>query len=391
MKNNISQNVIVKIEAVGSRTKAVSSDGTDYSNEMPSYKRKQILGDTGYAVRKVGSTGRVFWRPATETEYNDTRPVVTVTEDTSDDHNDILSYIHSSYKLKPDTLIMNEVKWKYLVRSAMRGKNIMMTGPAGCGKTMAAKCAVNALDRPDFYFNLGATQDPRATLIGNTHFNQDEGTYFSESAFVKAIQTPNAVVLLDELSRAHPDAWNILMTVLDYGQRYLRLDEQDGQKTIKVAEGVTFIATANIGNEYTSTRVMDKALMDRFTIVEMDVLSEEDENSLLTYMFPNVDSTIIGNVAKIATLTRTESNSDTARITSGISTRTTVELCGLLYDGFSLEEASEVTIYPQYDATGGVDSERTFVKQIVQKFCDDGSSDELFNEDEMAEAEEDSY
>jgi len=307
------------------------------------------------------------------------------------EHQEVLNFIHSSYNLKPKALMMNELKWKYLVRSAVRGKNIMMTGPAGCGKTMAAKCAVNALDRPDFYFNLGATQDPRATLIGNTHFSQEDGTYFSESAFVKAIQTPNAVVLLDELSRAHPDAWNILMTVLDYGQRYLRLDEQDGQKTIKVAEGVTFIATANIGNEYTSTRVMDKALMDRFTIVEMDVLSEEDENSLLTYMFPNVDSTIIGNVAKIATLTRTESNSDTARITSGISTRTTVELCGLLYDGFSLEEASEVTIYPQYDATGGVDSERTFVKQIVQKFCDDGSSDELFNEEEMAEAEEDSY
>jgi hypothetical protein len=105
-------------------------------------------------------------------------------------------------------------------------------------------------------------------------------------------------------------------------------------------------------------------------------------------MFPSVDSTILNNVAKIATLTRTESNSETARITSGISTRTTVELCGLLYDGFSLEEASEVSIYPQYDSTGGVDSERTFVKQIVQKFCDDGSSDELFNEDEMAEAEE---
>jgi hypothetical protein len=27
------------------------------------------------------------------------------------------------------------------------------------------------------------------------------------------------------------------------------------------------------------------------------------------------------------------------------------------------------------------------VKQIVQKFCDDGSSDDLFNEEEMAEAE----
>ena len=177
------------------------------------------------------------------------------------------------------------------------------------------------------------------------------------------------------------------MTVLDYGQRYLRLDEADGSDTIKVADGVTFIATANIGNEYTSTRVMDKALMDRFTIVEMDVLSEDDETELLTYMFPSVDGTLISNVAKIATLTRTESNSETARITSGISTRTTVELMGLIFDGFSLEESAEVSIYPQYDATGGVDSERTFVKQIVQKFCDDGTSDDLFNEEEMAEAE----
>ena len=94
--------------------------------------------------------------------------------------------------------------------------------------------------------------------------------------------------------------------------------------------------------------------MDRFTIVEMDVLNEDDENSLLNMMFPSVDSVVLGNVAKIATLTRTESGSDTARITSGISTRTTVEIAGLLFDGFSLEEAAEVSIYPQYDSTGAV-------------------------------------
>jgi nitric oxide reductase NorQ protein len=310
----------------------------------------------------------------------------TVTVDVPTEHAEVMNFIHSSYSLKPKGLMMTELKWKYLIRSAVRGKNIMMTGPAGCGKTMAAKAVVNSLDRPDFYFNLGATQDPRSTLVGNTHFDKDKGTFFAQSLFVEAIQTPNAVILLDELSRAHPDAWNILMTVLDYGQRYLRLDEADGSDTIKVADGVTFVATANIGNEYTSTRVMDKALMDRFTIVEMDVLSEEDESTLLNYMFPNVDSVVLGNVAKIASLTRAESNSETARITSGISTRTTVELCGLLYDGFSLQEASEVSIYPQYDGTGGVDSERTFVKQIVQKFCDDGSSDDLFNEEEVEEA-----
>ena len=311
-----------------------------------------------------------------------------VSVDVPSDHAEVLSFIHNSYSLKPKMLMMSELKWKYLVRSGVRGKNIMMTGPAGCGKTMAAKALVNSLDRPDYYFNLGATQDPRGTLIGNTHFEEGKGTYFSESLFVKAIQTPNAVILLDELSRAHPDAWNILMTVLDYGQRYLRLDEANDQATVKVADGVTFVATANIGNEYTSTRVMDKALMDRFTIVEMDVLSEDEENQLLNLMFPSVDSVVLGNVAKIANLTRVESKSDTARINSGISTRTTVELCGLLYDGFSLEEASEVCIYPQYDGTGGVDSERTFVKQIVQKFCDDGSSDDLFNEEEVEAATE---
>ena len=388
-KEKSMNNVVCKIEKSGNRYNAWSADGTKWTSEIGTGTRKRAFEQNMAIERRIGKNDRVYWWKVPMEKYTETEaPVVPdiSSVDVPSDHAEVLNFIHSSYSLKPAGLMMTELKWKYLVRSAVRGKNIMMTGPAGCGKTMAAKAVVNSLDRPDFYFNLGATQDPRGTLIGNTHFDGKKGTYFSESHFVKAIQTPNAVILLDELSRAHPDAWNILMTVLDYGQRYLRLDEKNDSETIKVADGVTFVATANIGNEYTSTRVMDKALMDRFTIVEMDVLSEEDENSLLNYMFPHVDSVVLGNVAKIASLTRTESNSETARISSGISTRTTVELCGLLFDGFSLEEASEVSIYPQYDNTGGVDSERTFVKQIVQKFCDDGSSDDLFNEDVLAEA-----
>ena len=379
---------VVKIEKSGVRFNAWDTDGTKRTSEITTGARKKAHAGGYLLGRFTNKAGKFYWKRWDGEVVSTPEPQVSAVEIPSD-HAEILNFIHSSYSLKPKMLMMSELKWKYLVRSGVRGKNIMMTGPAGCGKTMAAKSLVNSLDRPDYYFNLGATQDPRSTLIGNTHFNTDKGTYFSESLFVKAIQTPNAVILLDELSRAHPDAWNILMTVLDYGQRYLRLDEANGSDTIKVADGVTFVATANIGNEYTSTRVMDKALMDRFTIVEMDVLTEDDENSLLNMMFPSVDGTVLANVAKIATLTRGESNSDTARITSGISTRTTVELCGLLYDGFSLQEAAEVSIYPQYDNTGGVDSERTFVKQIVQKFCDDGSSDDLFNEEEMATAEGD--
>ena len=352
--------------------------------------------DEGKAIQGyVGKTGKLTYKMV---EMDEFKKIASVIEDTACDsvseafetHDLLKEFIHTKGKdLKPNGLFIEELKWKYLLRSAVRGKNILMTGPTGCGKTLAAQSLVKSLKRPDFYFNLGATQDARATLIGNTHFNKENGTFFSESAFVKAIKTPNAIILLDELSRAHPEAANILMTVLDAGQRYLRLDEAEGSPIVKVASGVTFIATANVGGEYTATRVMDRALMDRFVQIEMDLLDKEGELALLKFKFPEADEYSLNALAEIADTTRQLIKTDASKISTIVSTRVNVEAAGLIYDGFTLFEAANIAILPYFSNDGGLDSERVFMTQLLQKYIKSDDESKLFNEVKDDEATDD--
>jgi len=292
---------------------------------------------------------------------------------------DIKSIVDTAADIKPSRLFMKDLKWKYLVRSILRNKNILIVGPSGHGKTFAIQCAVEALDRKDnyFYLNMGATQDPRATLIGNTHFNKDTGTLFDESPFVKAIRTPNSIIHLDEISRAHPDAWNILLTPLDYIQRYLRLDEKLGGEIVKVAEGVSFVATANVGNEYTATRVMDKALLDRFTVkIEVDILSQNTEMDLIKTHCPDANMNTMLAVTEIAAATREFASQ--GKLSKFISTRSVKEMAELTVDGFNLTELADMVIYPDYPDDGGLDSERTLVKQVVQKYISTETNNNLY-------------
>lgn len=300
---------------------------------------------------------------------------------------DITDTIHKSYSRKPRTLILEETKWKYLVRSVLRGKNLMITGPTGCGKTLAVTSVAKAINHQLFYFNLGATQDPRSTLIGNTHYDKDTGTYFAQSTFVKAIQTPNSVILLDELSRAHPEAWNILMSVLDETQKYLRIDEDPDTPIINVASGVCFLATANIGMEYTSTRVIDRAILDRFQILEMDQLTTAQQDELIQLTYPDVEPTTVKPLSLIYSALINEVKSGASKISTNISTRTILESVGLLTDGFTLKEAAEVCIYPYFSTDGGLDSERTYVRQLVQKFIPDDrlQNDNIFTAQDVAD------
>lgn len=282
--------------------------------------------------------------------------------------------------LKPNDLIIDDLQWKYLVWAILKGKNVLFVGPTRCGKTKAAKsvASVYASERRFFSFNFGSTQDARATLIGNTTFKKEEGTVFHPSEFVTAISTPNAIILLDELSRGHHDAWNILMPVLDKTQKCLRLDETENSAVIPVAEGVTFIATANIGNEYTATRVMDKALTSRFpVIIEMKTLSYKQEEYLLNITYPNAteeEKSCFRTLARISEDTKNNCKSENPKLTTFITTDAIMEMGGLILDGFSLAEVAEMTIYPLFSEDNGQDCERLFVKQLAQKYIDINAS-----------------
>jgi hypothetical protein len=377
---------LFKVEMVGSHYRMVNTSGENVGSLGINTLTRRKAFQNGKALKSVKTkSGSLMYRLTDMNEYDllvtplhtDTTPNIEPVRT----HADITNFIHSeSIQLKPKLLVISDLKWKYLIRSAVRGKNIMMTGHSGCGKTMAAKSLVTALKRPNYYFNLGSTQDARATLVGSTQFNKQEGTFFAQSAFVKAITTPYSVILLDELSRAHPDAWNILMTVLDENQRYLRLDEAEGSPIVEVADGVTFVATANIGNQYTSTRVLDRALLDRFTTIEMELLDDKQEFELLKNMYPHVDTYELKAISEIAHNTREISTGESGKLSNMVSTRASVETAGLVYDGFSLIEAAEISILPFFTNDGGVDSERTYVKQLVQKYKrDDKVKTNLFN------------
>jgi hypothetical protein len=120
----------------------------------------------------------------------------------------------------------------------------------------------------------------------------------------------------------------------------------------------------------------------------MDVLNDEQEYGLLKYMFPEVSDDNLKAISEIAHHTRVQSLSDAGKVTSMVSTRASVEMAGLIYDGFDLFEAAEISIFPFFSNDGGVDSERTYIKQLVQKYIKDEKADPLFNEIPVNEVDE---
>lgn len=271
------------------------------------------------------------------------------------------------------TMVMSDTvrtMFNVLNSQSRRGQRpkLLLTGPAGCGKSSMAQAYAAGTNRPFYSFevmNLRETRD----WFGSRGLDETGKPKWFHSQFVDAIRTPGAVILLDEINRATPSVANVLLSLLDHraGTWFEEMKE-----TIRVAPGVCWFATANLGRSFAGTFALDGALKDRFsTRIKCGYLDEEKELSLLISR-TGIDKDTAKKLVEVAGLTRLRAESDGPEsLDEGISTRTLLAACEnwqAAPDGKKnlVLVPSIVNIYP--DAGGEASQASQVLQLLIGKF-----------------------
>ena len=144
--------------------------------------------------------------------------------------------------------------------------SFLFLGPTGVGKTELSKSLANYLfDSESHLIRIDMSEYMEkhsvARLIGAPpgYVGYEEGGYLTEMVRRK----PYSVILLDEIEKAHPDVFNILLQVLDDG----RLTDGKG-KTVDFKNTV-IIMTSNLGS-----KVIQRMSHDDYQVIKLSVMSE---------------------------------------------------------------------------------------------------------------------
>ena len=260
-----------------------------------------------------------------------------------------------------DGFWVGEDNWYLLLVNLLQQENTLFTGPSGTGKTELVLTACRKLGLPCHVYDMGSMYDPISEMLGVHRISADGASVFDYASFTQDIQE-EGVILLDELSRATPAVNNILLPCLD-SRRALPV-EMAGTKdrrSIPVHPKCRFVATANIGAEYTGTNMMDRALMDRFFPVELSYMPAEHEVAVLVkrYGIARADALNIVNTAGAV-----RSNYEKEELGTTLSTRETLRAARMVAAGYPAVTAMELTFLPLFEGTKA-EGERSIVWNAV--------------------------
>lgn len=251
--------------------------------------------------------------------------------------------------------------WWDLMTNIKDNINTMFIGPQGSGKTEIVRLACAKLGIPLHIYDMGSMYDPMSQLMGVHRISKNGTSVFEYANFVKDVQT-ECVILLDELSRMNPDSANLLLPCLDFRREVaVEMAGESDKRRIPIHPKCMFIATANIGAEFTGVKELDPALKDRFYLEEMQYMPVEEEVNMLMKRFRigKTDACNIVNVAdKVRMLVERE------ELDTRLSTRETMMAARKIHQGFTAKEAMEKVYLPLYSGTKA-EGERAVVYNII--------------------------
>ena len=227
--------------------------------------------------------------------------------------------------------LANSIK---LSRSGLRDTNktignYLFSGPTGVGKTELAKQLAKILGVELLRFDMSEYSERHtiSKLIGAPpgYVGFDQGGQLSESVE----KNPHAVLLIDEIEKAHPDIYNILLQIMDYGT----LTDQNGKKID--FRNIILILTTNAGATDLEKNQMG---FDKMESNENDfetikkVFTPEFRNRLDSLIrFNNLDKKIIKLIVS-KFIMELETQLNARDITIEISDKATDLICELGYD-----------------------------------------------------------
>ena len=169
--------------------------------------------------------------------------------------------------------------WEQALAALLCGENLLLAGGKATGKNVLAENLAAAFGRPAWDISFHVNMDA-ASLIGMDTFAGGQ-VVFRPGPVYRCAQCGGFGVL-DEINMAKNEALAVLHATLDFR----RAIDVPGYDRVEVDEAARFIGTMNYG--YAGTRELNEALVSRFVVLDMPVISDENLKKLLRRSFPTL-------------------------------------------------------------------------------------------------------